>query len=184
MYCYKCGKSITTDGKFCGSCGVEVKNNTEKMVVGWSRKKGIFWVMLSIVLTSVVWFFILASYSVSLEDSVTNVLASTLETIGRQSEAWTSAESITELYSYGLSDECLLVDDCVDEVLQTITTVNANIDSQRKEIDNLWSTGTVMEDFDSFYSSASETNQAILDKVLNQYFPEEAEEVESSVDLL
>ena len=107
-----------------------------------------------------------------------------IETVGRQSSAWAKTESIIELMAGALTAECLASPDCIDKAISEVTTLRANVDKESQEIENLWVVGTVSEDFASFYNDLDYKNQLIIDRVLDQYFPEEGEELDTPVKLL
>lgn len=183
MYCEECGKKIEEGSTFCTHCGHKVREKSHDKNL-WSRSKAFIWIFISIVVSSIIWFLILAYNSVSVEDEAVNVVEHSLETIGRQSQAWSNSEKIIDLIGEGFSSDCLSYDPCINELTSQITTLRADIEKERVEIDNLWTTGTVSEDFQSFYNGLDNKNRLRLKKIMDLYFPDASNELETPARLL
>jgi len=172
MYCTNCGAKINEGSNFCTSCGTEVTQQPLRQ--GWSGKKATFWIIVSVILTSVFWGTVYSSG----DDQAVNIMSHLFETIGRQSLAWKKTETIITASATGLSDECVYTPGCVDDAISYITTLRAEVEKEREEIDRLWSESVVGADFEDYYSGLSERNQNALIDVINLYFPEEAPELQ------
>lgn len=185
MHCIKCGAEIAEDGNFCTGCGEKVitKKIDEKKKF-WSRKKSIWLIIASIITTSLFWNFLLGTTILSTEDESVNIITHLIETIGRQSQAWEKTEQIIELVVYGISDECIYQPVCVDETVDAVTTLRAEIEKERQEIENLWSESVIGHDFESYLSGLGAKNLVKIIDVLDIYFPEEAKEYSTSATLL
>jgi hypothetical protein len=179
MHCINCGNQLKGEEKFCTSCGKAVVHFAD---IGSNKKKShgrVKAVILTALVTSVFWFFYYFGFVDKSSQSI-NVVSHLIETVGRQREAWTKAEEITELFSVGISDECLYTAGCVDEAVSRITTLRAEIDKESAEIDNLWSENVFGLDFEEYYLSLDEKSQIQLFDIMNTYFPEESEELETT----
>lgn len=183
MFCIKCGSSIPKDSSFCTNCGSKISTDApkEKLFL-WTRRKSIFLMLISIVITSVIWLFLLGSRMLTTEDESVNIITNSLETIGRQFKVSDKSEQMITLFSYGISEECLYAYGCVDEIIDAITTLRAEIDKENEEIDRIWSQELLGQDFLNFFSNLELKSQTKISDIINLYFPEESEEFTPSVN--
>lgn len=183
MYCINCGDKISEGEKFCTNCGKKVVSLHD--LPESPQKKGKNWktIILTFIICSFIWFFYYYGFVDKSTESA-NIMSHLIETVGRQRQAWEKSEQITELMSTGLSDECLYTEGCVNEVVDRITTLRAEIDKESEEIDNLWSENVIGRDFEIYFSSLDENGQIKLMDIMDIYFPEESEELETGNRLL
>lgn len=189
MFCTKCGANIPDDSEFCTGCGKRVitgdskrkRKSREKL---WSRKKSILLILLSIILTSVFWVFAWGLDIVSTEDEAVNIIVHLIETLGRQTTAWDKTEQIINLLSYSVSDECISNPTCVNDTIDSITALWAEIEKEGEEIENLWSKEVLSQDLRSYFSKLNKKNLNKILDVFTIYFPEESEELEPPEKLL
>lgn len=183
MHCINCGNKLNEGDKFCTRCGKKVVKLDE--LVQAPQKRGISWksIILTFLITSFLWFFYYYGFVDKSAESA-NIMSHLIETAGRQQQAWDKSEQATELLYAGFSDECLYTEECVDEVVSRITTLRAEIDKESVEIDNLWSENVIGHDFEIYFSRLDESSQIRLMDILNIYFPEESQELETGNRLL
>ena len=183
MFCENCGKKIEKNSQFCIYCGHRFLKESHTTHF-WNKKKVSLLLILTILITSAIWFVIYASLSVSTEDEAVNIIENSLETIGRQYIAWENTETIIDLLAEGFSSDCLLYDSCINDLEIQITTLRANVEKEKEEIDKVWSTGLVSEDLENFYNNLDYQNQLRIDKVMDAYFPEESERLDTNANFL
>jgi len=189
MFCVKCGANIRKGSRFCTACGEQaalpVYNERPALKrPSWPRSRSILLMILSIIASSLFWVYIYDLYSVSTEDEAVNIIVHLIETVGRQSEAWGTAELVNDTYAYAISDECVYTPGCIEDAAELITTMWADIANEREEISNLWSKEALGRDLESYFSSVSGKNLSKLRDVFRIYFPEEADELDGREQLL
>jgi predicted nucleic acid-binding Zn ribbon protein len=189
MFCIHCGADIPGNSKYCTSCGkktsvLELQDNKDSNLKKKSKKKTLLTILITIVITSAIWLSIYGTDITTTEEETVNIISRSLETIGRQIKAWSKTEDIISLMSYGISDECMYETGCVEEVVDSVTTLRAEIDKEGEEIDNIWNSEVFWQDLEQYFSKLEEKNQKKILDVINLYFPEESEEIQSSVTLL
>ncbi len=178
MECPQCGSQIPSDSKFCTNCGEKVtlwfaNKLTSGATKSQSRKtftwKTSLWVVGGIILTSLFWG---AVYGTG-DDQAVNIMSKLFKTVGRQKQAWTKSEELYLEVGYALSDDCIYEADCVNESIQRIMTLQAEIEKEKEEINRLWSESVVGSDFENYYLGLTARNQRTLEAVINIYFPED-----------
>jgi predicted nucleic acid-binding Zn ribbon protein len=185
MNCLNCGEKIDPESKCCTFCGYEINQKSSKIKnVGWSIKKVLLFILVTIVSTSFVWYLILGSFGLDVERESVSIVSSMLEIIGRQEQEVQNSQEINELILAGLNDECFNDFECIKEVESRIISLQAINKKELEEIDNLWSSGPIVEDFSRFYKYISPQNKEIIKRIIQQYFPEESEKITNSVELL
>lgn len=183
MYCIHCGNVVKPNESYCAACGKEITGSG--VSTRFANRSLIHWktVIITTLVTSVLWFVYYFGYIDTSHESV-NIIGHLLETVGRQKQAWTKSEQITELIAAAFSEECMYTEGCLDEVRDSITALRTEIDREGTEIDNLWSEGVFGNDFESYFSTLDEDSQEGLLDVVNLYFPDETEELETTNKLL
>lgn len=189
MFCVKCGADIPNDSEFCTSCGGRIPSAAPEEKRGspkgfWTRKKAVLLILASIIATSAFWVFVWGSDIVSTEDESVNIIVHLIETLGRQWSAWDKTEKTVDLILYGFSDECVSEPGCVDDTVDAVTILLTEVGKEREEIENLWSKEVLGQDIENYFSKLSDKNLNKILDVFNIHFPEEAEELEPSTELL
>lgn len=189
MFCVKCGANVLNGSRFCTTCGARLVAETANEEISgkrrglWTKRKGIIFIIFSIVLTSGFWVIIYGSDVVSTEDEAVNIIVHLIETIGRQEDAWEKTEQSIDTLFYALSDECLSDPNCVEDSSSAVLTLWAEVEKEKEEIGNLWSEGVLGQDMESYFSKLGDKNLNKILDVFNIYFPEEVEDLEQT-DLL
>ena len=189
MFCIYCGADIPKDSKYCISCGkksalLELQDSKEIGLKKKSKRKTLLTIVFTVIITSSIWLSIYGGDIIKSEDETVNIITRSLETIGRQVKAWDKTEQIIQLINYGISDECFNQTNCVEEVIDTVTTLRAEIDKEGEEINNIWNSEVFWQDLEQYFSKLDDKNKKKIMDVINVYFPEETEEIQSSVTLL
>lgn len=191
MYCTNCGHKLDIDSKFCTKCGHITSSEKEEAKIPnhyWTRRKSYFLIFFSIILTLILTaftsLFIFGSSMISTEDQAVNIMTHLIEQSGRQASAWDKTQQTIDIIRYAFTDECFSSSQCLSDAGDEVTALEAQVTKEREEIQNLWSTGGVSQDFEEFYNQLEPENQQKIHEIINTYFPEESEELETSAEYL
>lgn len=183
MYCINCGNKLNKEDKFCTSCGEEILGLQKTIEEREKSKPRWKIILVTIFLTSLFWFFYYFGI-VNKDIQSANIIARLIETVGRQKQAWAKLEQMIDLVATGFSSECLYTRGCVDEVITEATKLRTEIDKESAEINRIWSENVIGKEFEEYFSNLDEKSKLKIMDVLNLYFPEESEEMETSNKLL